>query len=258
MADIPIPFSTAEAFQRTTQYRNLGLLFDRYIGYQTGWKMEGSHKFDEATTLVGLANSWRRQASHGKLYDGLDGRQVATFKAVGAESFVSSPEWRLVVGLGRDSPLEVGLTLHRVYGCPYVPGSALKGMTKAWAEAMFGEDEDKKEEISRVFGEPDKAGEAVFYDALPTAPPRYEVDIMNPHYPDYYREGKREVPAGWQSPTPVYFITVAGGSRFRFAVGSRTRNSDMANTAQEWLKEALQDMGVGGKTTSGYGFWNLK
>src|SRR5690348_13694917 len=35
---------------------------------------------------------------------------------------------RMVVGLGSESVLETSICLHRTYGVPYIPGSALKGL----------------------------------------------------------------------------------------------------------------------------------
>lgn len=35
---------------------------------------------------------------------------------------------RMAVGLGDESVLETSVTLHRTYGVPYIPGSALKGL----------------------------------------------------------------------------------------------------------------------------------
>lgn len=40
------------------------------------------------------------------------------------------PDWRLVVGLGNESVYETSMTLHHVYGIPYIPGSAVKGITR--------------------------------------------------------------------------------------------------------------------------------
>jgi len=40
--------------------------------------------------------------------------------------------WRLSIGLGVPHPLETGITLHHLYGVPYLPGSAVKGVTRAW------------------------------------------------------------------------------------------------------------------------------
>jgi CRISPR-associated protein Cmr6 len=40
---------------------------------------------------------------------------------------------RLIIGLGDESVYEASIRLHRNYGVPYIPGSALKGVTKHWA-----------------------------------------------------------------------------------------------------------------------------
>ena len=40
---------------------------------------------------------------------------------------------RLVVGLGDESVYEISIRLHRNYGVPYIPGSALKGVAKHYA-----------------------------------------------------------------------------------------------------------------------------
>ena len=40
---------------------------------------------------------------------------------------------RVIVGLGAESVLETSIRLHRVYGFPILPGSALKGLTRAYA-----------------------------------------------------------------------------------------------------------------------------
>lgn len=47
-------------------------------------------------------------------------------------SDVFKVSWRLVIGLGLPSPFETGITLHHVYGIPAIPGSALKGLARAW------------------------------------------------------------------------------------------------------------------------------
>jgi CRISPR-associated protein Cmr6 len=57
-------------------------------------------------------------------------RWAAQVRAWGAEPFSGYTESRLVVGLGADSVLETALTLHRIYGYPFIPGSALKGVSR--------------------------------------------------------------------------------------------------------------------------------
>src|SRR5437588_10451823 len=46
---------------------------------------------------------------------------------------------RMVVGLGSESVLEASICLHRTYGVPYIPGSALKGLAASYAHHYLGE-----------------------------------------------------------------------------------------------------------------------
>lgn len=39
-------------------------------------------------------------------------------------------DWRLVVGLGGSSVYETSMALHHIYGTPYIPGSAIKGVLR--------------------------------------------------------------------------------------------------------------------------------
>lgn len=257
MADLPVPADTARAYRAGGRdCRNIGLLFDRFIPYGPGWVMEGSAKSDEAKKLVEAVNSWS-DSSYRQMFDALRARHARVIKQQNGRIFTARPEWRLTIGLGRDSALETGLTLHRTYGCPVIPGSALKGMTQAWAKTEGATAQD----LLAVFGSdnPDEpqAGGVVFYDALPVTRPVLELDMMNPHYPDYYRPGKSEYPTDWQSPVPVYFITIAAETEFLFGVGARARDAVHLSKAESWLKAALQQAGIGGKTTSGYGYWQI-
>jgi CRISPR-associated protein Cmr6 len=45
---------------------------------------------------------------------------------------------RLLVGHGTQSPTEVGLTTHRTWGVPVVPGTALKGLLSHYVDAVYG------------------------------------------------------------------------------------------------------------------------
>lgn len=53
------------------------------------------------------------------------GYQVRRFTMCAAE--------RIVVGLGAESVLETNIRLHRIYGFPIIPGSALKGLARSYA-----------------------------------------------------------------------------------------------------------------------------
>ncbi|MCS7289320.1 MAG: type III-B CRISPR module RAMP protein Cmr6 [Roseiflexus sp.] len=95
----------------------------------------------------------------------------------------------------------------------------------------------------------------MFFDAVPTGSPTLELDVMNPHFPDYYQS--KEPPTNWQSPIPVYFLTVAPGTEFAFAVGWRGAQVDgkLRNKAVQWLKRGLTELGAGAKTNAGYGYF---
>jgi CRISPR-associated protein Cmr6 len=162
---------------------------------------------------------------------------------------------RVIVGLGAESVLETSIRLHRIYGFPIIPGSALKGVTRAYARLVEGKDEDDPT-FEEVFGKsPPKAqaGKVIFFDAIPANPANLtlELDVMNPHYGPYYQ--RSEPPADYHNPEPVFFLTIGPGSEFLFAVASRERG--LAQKAQQWLTCALTEMGIGAKTVAGYGLW---
>jgi CRISPR-associated protein Cmr6 len=189
-------------------------------------------------------------------------RQISDYQAMGYSiSAVHrlKTEWRMVVGLGGENVLETSITLHWLYGFPYIPGSAVKGVTRAYAELELGE---KHPDFRSVFGseskneydaENNQLGEVIFFDAVPTSFPRLDVDIMNPHYPDYYQNGGSVPPGDWQNPVPITFLTVGPGSEFRFCLVSR--HAESLRKAEAWMLGGLSSLGVGGKTSAGYGYF---
>ncbi len=113
--------------------------------------------------------------------------------------------------------------------------------------------DEKARCLRRIFGTTAMAGEVIFFDAVPADPSglKLDLDIMNPHYGPYY-QGK-EPPADYHSPVPVFFLAIAPGSEFLFGVAGRS--DDVAQEAMSWLQKALVEMGVGAKTSAGYGLW---
>src|SRR5437667_371449 len=63
------------------------------------------------------------------------------------------------------------------------------------------------------------AGGVIFHDAWPEGWPPLTVDILNNHHAGYYQKG--EPPGDWDSPIPVYFLSVPAGQGFTFALGKR-------------------------------------
>lgn len=183
--------------------------------------------------------------------------------AIQATLFQATLDWRMVMGLGGESVLETDITLHHLYGLPFIPGSALKGLTRAYVTGEVegyksAQEENDNDEVKRIFGMQKQAGSVIFYDAMPTdGNATFNIDIMNPHYPNYY-QGTRP-PANDQDPIPVPFLTVEK-TAFTFAlaprptvVERRTQHERDVEAAKGWLQEALQKYGIGGKTSAGYG-----
>lgn len=78
--------------------------------------------------------------------------------------------WRMAVGLGNENVYETSMTLHHIYGIPYIPASSVKGVVRSWIITQyFGNDENgnldlekaecralKNSEFCKIFGTPDK------------------------------------------------------------------------------------------------------
>lgn len=117
---------------------------------------------------------------------------------------------------------------------------------------------EKADKFRKIFGNTARAGGAVFFDAIPDDKnlPALDLDVINPHYPEYYKEGSSEYPTDWQSPIPTYFLTVAPNTTFWFAVGWRGEpNTGLQTDAVNWLKAGLETLGAGAKTSAGYGYF---
>jgi len=176
-------------------------------------------------------------------------------------------QWRMIIGFGSPSVYETSMILHHIYGFPYIPAQAIKGVVRNYViQEEFNCREDdalKDKEFCDVFGGDSKSyykqatkGEVIFFDAYPLDSPKIDIDVMNVHYKDYY-DSKGEVPpADYQSPTPIYFLVVRD-TRFKILLGSSQK--DLANYKIKekniiaWLQDALYEHGVGAKTSIGYG-----
>lgn len=174
---------------------------------------------------------------------------------------------RLLVGAGQKNPAEFGITLHRTWGLPYIPGSSLKGIA-AWgahhglgpafarrpnsAEARPG----APNAFDALFGDVEEQGAVIFHDAwiCPSSAPGLHRDVLTVHHPDYY-QGNKE-PSDLDSPTPVGFISASG----EFLVALELHPALDPADGGHWLEAAwraleygLQHHGVGAKTNVGYG-----
>lgn len=156
-------------------------------------------------------------------------------------------ESRFVTGLGRSHPVENGFAWHHTLGVPYLPGSSIKGMTRAWAL----EEGTCSELLDSLFGNEKHVGGITFLDAVPVEPVRLEADVMTPHYAGWSED---DPPGDWRSPIPVYFLTTAAKSTFLLGI-MPGKGADTDNMDRVWdlIRESFEWAGAGAKTAVGYG-----
>ncbi len=202
----------------------------------------------------------------------LTNRQIHGYRA---EIKQYKVDWRLVVGLGEASVYETSIRLHHIYGFPYIPSSSFRGSVRSWViNKEFGGNEDeafKDDFFTYVFGCPktenklEQKGNVIFYDANPSGEPKIDIDIINTHYADYYRDGMSSPPGDYSNPNLVNFLTVKK-TTFEFCYGyntefdiSKCETTKFEKTLVEqmniWIKDSLNYQGLGAKTSVGYGFF---
>jgi CRISPR-associated protein Cmr6 len=186
-------------------------------------------------------------------------------KACGAAMREAQVKGRMIVGLGSESVLETSIALHRTYGVPYISGSALKGLVASYVRQNLGDEWKKGTSAYKIlFGDTDEVGYVTFFDSMyipgtgKKGNPLYP-DVITVHHPNYYGNAP-EAPADWDSPNPVPFLSATG--KYLIALAAPAFD---ARQGQEWidvvfdvLKEAFDKMGIGAKTSSGYGRLELE
>lgn len=272
---------------------------------------------------------------------------------LGSEFLSYTSVWRLIVGWGTNPTLETGLTLHHLYGFPYIPGTAVKGLLhhvaemeamKYWPEdfpgnelpesipqeldtflnelveiyLLFGSlhlerawskdktkrygpltprealqklldyitnneklNENWKSEVKfiNILLNENTGGILRFYDAVPEPEQNelLQVDIVNPHYGEYYKENSSYPPSDDQQPVPITFIAVRPEVTFLFPCTVKPPLCGSPRDKQEanrqaffldlslkrikdrvtgWLSRGLGLWGIGAKTAAGYGYFN--
>jgi CRISPR-associated protein Cmr6 len=164
------------------------------------------------------------------------------------------PQWRFVLGLGGESVYETSMTLHHIYGIPFLPSSSIKGVLRGWVISqifahsdnipsyekdyplvnaehraitmsklfctIFGcpkdskKQKESKKELSALNGE--HQGSVMFFDGLPTKAPVIKTDVMNVHYKDWYKDIGYSAPTDTQKTNPIHFLTVSNENGLTF------------------------------------------
>ncbi|MCG2740710.1 MAG: type III-B CRISPR module RAMP protein Cmr6 [Syntrophaceae bacterium] len=252
---------------------NFGLWYNKFIPLSDAFKASDDHG-KETVPVEHYSTRYRQmkhnatdilKRKHGYLDDFCTSFPPKQYEEITIPATLNSP---LITGIGESHPHEVSMVFDHNMGIPYIPASGVKGIVRfAHTLSLLPEAEvnrrindkgefDDNEEwtlIPLMFGTQKKRGRVVFIDAYPEKVPDLHVDIMNPHYGDYYSDDKGKTPpADYLSPNPIKFLTVAAGTIFIFrAITEKTDN--MPAKVRAAFMKALTVEGVGAKTSVGYG-----
>ncbi len=271
---------------------NFGLIFNKWLSYRLNkGKIEPEASRNPGTLITKCKAVKTSAAEILKQHHVRQAEYCRAMEKAGWTLFVLHAELTapFVSGLGMTHPTETGLVLDYTSGMPYIPAASQKGVMRLahLVNSLRGENGDwlsenllKKKGIidddmnwqedngSRtLFGSSGNkealAGQLTILDAYPLKPPELVEDILNPHYNDYY-QGNRG-PTEDQSPVPVKFLVVKPGSEFIFRVLLRMPFSDALVEGQDKLvvlirqnlEHALTEVGIGAKTSLGFGRFKI-
>jgi len=317
------PKDTLELNIQAYQVENFALKLNKFARFVENERDYSKSKF-EFFKAGRRGPEYQIQSNYGKIdFKGLTDRNLKGTKTLlgkNCTDFRMSTNGRLITGLGGASVYETNITLHHIYGFPYLPASSIKGIVRSWIiQKVFANEKhipsNEKEyplinaeyrayqdkAFCMIFGCPsqikkvlidengiilkdekgnnrikqcdvalknkdkkgqENKGKVIFFDAFPTAAPEVVPDVMNPHYGPYYNGGGDTPPADYHNPIPIFFLTVDKKTQFQFMVGSKEGNwlkDDYKIEGKDiewWLKDALQNYGIGAKTAVGYGYFS--
>lgn len=271
MMKLPIYQSDSHQLPAMTE-ANKGLRFERFFDkYQltsSDIKPKDDAKKSFLAAFANITCGNRQAIEQTKL------RQWSLAKSQKGDGKIYQLDGHFVTGMGNSHPVENGFLWHYTLGTPYLSGSMVKGLVRALIEQYY-QGEDKADLLYQWFGsdakDPKKAsrdsqaGELIFFDAIPTSPPTLSVDIMTPHMGDWYAKGadiknakndSDKIPADWHDPTPIPFLAVKNAN-FLFSIGKRPHSKIDIKEVFACLDNALQYLGAGAKTQTGYGYMSF-
>ncbi len=285
MTFYPFPNMLHQAWQQPS-HGNFGLWYNKYVPLSDDQKLNASDEHGDKTKPVDhysliykkMIQNKQLQAYLDAKHDALDafltGYPEGKYEKICMTARLTAP---LITGIGESHPHEVSMVFDHNLGIPYIPASGIKGIVRfahtlsLWERGLpvdtmkdlieynketreiIGFHDDNYEPVFALFGNQKNRGKVIFLDAYPAAVPDLHIDIMNPHYGDYYSDDKNMTPpADYLSPNPIKFLTVNPGTVFVFRAVAR-RKGDMPAKVQAAFVRALTEEGVGAKTAVGYG-----
>lgn len=219
---------------------NLGLWYDKFYDQ---WEGSGATSLknpaSQKVKWIKQAVEWSVQRSEQRaLADEMITRLLKLVQAAGGLFWVFETTSPFITGLGQGHPMENGFTWHPLLGAPYIPGTTLKGQLKAWPQWSGELSTELTEVLDRL----------TILDSLPLLPGKLQGEVMTPHYSQYYRAGLP--PADYDSPVPIPFLAVSPGQLFLLAA---LGHKDDLQVLEKYWEISLEYMGVGAKTSSGFG-----
>lgn len=206
-----------------------------------------------------------------------------------AVTFVASLGGRLLINMAGGVMENSGLALDRITGLPYIPGTAVKGITRNFALWEIRNETDATRQIRLLrqaltifgfspndlnqrgdflwavksdrqhldaalqgFSSDTYKGVCSFIAAQPssTAQLRIVAEVLTPHFNNNLR--------------PIFFPAVEAGTEFGFAIiGQREpypadlNLSQLLHQSKLWIQQALTENGIGAKTGAGYGWFQI-
>ncbi len=227
---------------------NAGLYFDKF---GNAWEhKDGKWTFNKSGN--GQGETWlsrfaaRTSGDRTILQDACQ-RQASLVRSMGGALVYVTNTTRFVTGMGRAHPLENGFAWHHTLGVPFLSGSGVKGVLRAWLR-------EQKDPNEALFGAQGEASHIILLDMLPVNLLKLVVEVITPHYGPYYQED--ETPGDWNSPVPISYLAVDAGAEWQLGllpVPGRYITAGDINGLKASLLEALDWLGAGAKTATGYG-----
>ena len=197
----------------------------------------------------------------------------------------------LLTGAGYPHASETSLLFDHNLGIPYIPSSSVKGIVRFALTIGILDDKvyshetyyikdasekkflrEEKTPVGTIFGYSvenigkgantqekkitAQRGSVIFLDAYPERVPDVAIDILNPHYPDYY--SKSQFPSDNQNPLPIKFLAVAQDTVFIFRAIVKKHDDELLQLVLKAFRNALCVEGVGAKTAIGYGRFTIQ
>lgn len=206
-----------------------------------------------------------------------------------SNDFIKMNSYKLVVGLGNPNVLETSITLHPIYGIPYIPGQSIKGTMRNYFLNNYYDIENKNFHVNEkkynfkalykyIFGDDTEGdnnikGGVIFFDTFPSLNKgtSIETDVMTPHYRKYYSENG--FPKDDDDPNPILFYVLKNISfyfpiavdkniyeKYKSEYGKINKKfieyNEFKKFIYDLLKKSLEENGLGAKTAVGYGHFN--